>query len=128
MASRCGAASLKSLRSPSPAWCGESRRGGDGEGAGGEGRRSAQRQRAADKASRRAAHLAKVPAEPPVGEAGSCKICVHVPGDVQHWRRFGSWHTLQDLAHFAASLVDGAISPSNRSEEHTSELQPLVNP
>lgn len=86
----------------------------------------AQRQRAADKASRRAAHLAKVPAEPPVGEAGSCKICLHV-GDVQHWRRFGSWHTLADLAHFAASLVDGEISLSNITTRPAQRLDPATH-
>ena len=72
----------------------------------------ARQQRVADAASRRAAFLAKVPAEPLLGEAGSCKICVHV-GDALHWRRFGSWHTLKDLQNFCASLVDGEVSLSN---------------
>jgi hypothetical protein len=70
------------------------------------------RQREAEKSSRRAAWLAKVPEEPPLGAAGCTKIAVHVGGAV-HWRRFGSWHTLEDLANFCASLADTEISITN---------------
>ena len=81
----------------------------DGGGADGAG---SARQREAEKSSRRAAWLAKVPEEPPLGAAGCTKIAVHVGGAV-HWRRFGSWHTLEDLANFCASLADTEISITN---------------
>lgn len=71
---------------------------------------------AAEEARRRAAFLARVPDEPPEGEAGSALLCLHV-GDAQHWRRFESCCTLEDALNYARSLpgtpLGAAITLSN---------------
>jgi len=58
---------------------------------------------AAEDARRRATFLARVPEEPPEGEAGNALLCVHV-GESRHWRRFESSSTLEDVLNFARSL------------------------
>jgi len=52
---------------------------------------------------RRAAWAARVPSEPPEGEAGNSLMCIHV-GEKQVWRRFESCSTLEDLTNFCRSL------------------------
>lgn len=69
-------------------------------------RQAAAKDEAADRA-RRAAHLAKVPAEPTAGDgsASACVITIKVGANDTAWRRrFNSEDTLEDLMHFIRSL------------------------
>merc|ERR1719359_1853088 len=70
-------------------------------------RQAARTHDAAAAATRRAAHLAKVPAEPKVDAASSaCVITVRAPGGppAGDTRRFDSDNTLDDLVHWVRSL------------------------
>jgi len=74
-----------------------------------DGAKAAQMARASDDAAaaaRRAAHLAKVPAEPRVdGATSACLITVRAPdGAPAGTRRFDSENTLDDLVHYVRSL------------------------
>ena len=61
--------------------------------------------REAQDATARAQYKARVPDEPPEGEAGSSLLCFHVSGKLV-WRRFESCNTVQDILNFVRSLPE----------------------
>ena len=59
----------------------------------------------------RSTYRAKVPEEPPEGEAGNSLLCFHVHGKYV-WRRFESCNTVEDAINFVRSLP--SVDPNAR--------------
>ena len=57
----------------------------------------------------RSTYRAKVPEEPPEGEAGTSLLCFHIAGKYV-WRRFESCNTVEDALNFVRSLP--AVDPN----------------
>ena len=70
---------------------------------------AARKARKEREASTRRKFLAKVPAEPAAGEAGSSLLCLHVGKGERVWRRFESCNTVEDVLNYVRSLP--AVDP-----------------